>query len=64
MTVGKLVCAIFRLHVTYRVDYSTAVAPTTWIPLTTNKLTTSPQTIIDATSAGNNTRFYRSVFLR
>jgi hypothetical protein len=48
---------------TYRVDYSTSVAPTTWIPLSTNKLTISPQTIIDTTAAGNNSRFYRSVFL-
>ena len=48
---------------TYRVDYSTAVAPTTWMSLTTVKLTTSPQTITDTTAAGNNTRFYRSVFL-
>jgi Immunoglobulin domain len=48
---------------TYRVDYSTEVAPTTWIPLTTNKLITAPQYIIDTTSPMNNTRFYREVFL-
>lgn len=48
---------------TYRVDYSTAVAPTTWIPLSTNKLTTSPQLVIDSSSPGSNTRFYRAVFL-
>jgi hypothetical protein len=48
---------------TYRIDYSTAVAPTTWIPLSTNKLTASPQLFIDSASPGNNTRFYRSVFL-
>jgi hypothetical protein len=48
---------------TYRVDYSTSIAPTTWIPLSTNKLTTSPQMIIDTTSPMNNTRFYREVFL-
>jgi hypothetical protein len=48
---------------TYRVDYSTAVAPTTWIPLSTNVLATSPQLLIDSTSPGANTRFYRSVFL-
>ena len=48
---------------TYRVDYSTSIAPTTWIPLSTNKLTTSPQMIIDTTLPMNNTRFYREVFL-
>jgi hypothetical protein len=48
---------------TYRVDYSTAIAPTTWIPLSTNKLTVSPQLLIDTGSPGNNTRFYRAVFL-
>ena len=48
---------------TYEVDYSTAVAPTTWIPLSTNKLTMSPQLVIDSSSPGANTRFYRSVFL-
>ncbi len=48
---------------TYRVDYSTALAPTTWIPLSTNLLTTSPQLILDTTAAGNNTRFYQAVFL-
>lgn len=49
---------------TYRVDYSTAIEPTTWIPLSTNVLTSSPQLILDATSPGDNTRFYRAVFLQ
>jgi hypothetical protein len=48
---------------TYRVDYSTKAAPTTWIPLSTNKLTTSPQMIIDTASPMDNSRFYRAVFL-
>jgi hypothetical protein len=48
---------------TYRVDYATAVAPTTWIPLSTNVLTTSPVLVVDPGSAGSNTRFYRAVFL-
>lgn len=48
---------------TYRVDYSTAVAPTTWIPLSTNKLTTSPQMLIDTTSPMDKSRFYREVYL-
>ena len=52
-----------KLGDTYRVDYSTAVAPTTWTPLSTNKLIISPQYIIDTTSPLNNTRFYREVFL-
>lgn len=48
---------------TYRVDYATALAPTTWIPLSTNLLTTSPQLILDATAAGDNSRFYQAVYL-
>ncbi len=48
---------------TYRVDYATALAPTTWIPLSTNLLTTSPQLILDSTAAGDNSRFYQAVFL-
>jgi hypothetical protein len=52
-----------KLGDTYRVDYSTAINPTTWIPLSTNKLTSSPQLFIDPGSPGSNTRFYRSVFL-
>jgi len=52
-----------RLKDTYRVDYATAIAPTTWIPLATNKLTASPQYIFDTTSPVPSQRFYRSVFL-
>jgi len=48
---------------TYRVDYATAVAPTTWIPLSTNTLKSSSENVIDTSSPGNNTRFYRAVFL-
>ena len=48
---------------TYRVDYSTAVAPTTWIPLSTNLLNASSVYVIDSSSPGSNNRFYRSVFL-
>jgi hypothetical protein len=45
----------------YRVDYATALAPTTWIPLSTNLLSTSPQLIVDTNSPGSNSRFYRAV---
>jgi hypothetical protein len=48
---------------TYRVDYATSVAPTTWIPLSTNVLTASPELVVDTTSPRSNTRFYRAVFL-
>jgi len=48
---------------TYRIDYATKLAPTDWIPLSTNKLTISPQLFIDSTSPGSNSRFYRSVFV-
>jgi hypothetical protein len=49
---------------TYRVDYATTLTPTpNWTPLSTNKLTSATQMIIDTGSPGSNTRFYRSVFL-
>jgi len=48
---------------TYRVDYATAVATNTWIPLSTNRLTTAPQQIIDTSFPADKARFYRSVFL-
>ena len=44
------------------VEYATALAPTTWIPLSTNVLTGSPQFVIDPSAAGNNTRFYRAIY--
>jgi hypothetical protein len=44
------------------VEYATALAPTTWIPLSTNVLTSAPQLVIDASSPGSNTRFYRAVY--
>lgn len=48
---------------TYEVDYATALAPTTWIPFSTNTLTMSPQLVTDGGSPGSNKRFYRAVFL-
>jgi hypothetical protein len=48
---------------TYRVDYATSLEPTTWIPLSTNVLASSPQLVVDSSSPGSNTRFYRAVFL-
>ena len=48
---------------TYEVDYTTTLSPPTWIPFSTNTLTTSPQYVIDPTSPGSNSRFYRAVFL-
>jgi hypothetical protein len=48
---------------TYRVDYATAVATNTWLPLTTVKLTTSPQQVLDPSYPADNARFYRAVFL-
>jgi len=46
----------------YVLSYSTTVNGT-YTPLSTNTLTTSPQFLIDSTSAGNNTRFYQATFL-
>ena len=48
---------------TYRVDYATALSPTTWIPLRTNILTSSPQLVVDPGSPNSNQRFYRAVYL-
>ena len=48
---------------TYRVDYTTSLSSPNWIPLSTNKLTTSPFAVMDPTSARNGPRFYRAVFL-
>jgi Immunoglobulin domain len=47
---------------TYVLSYSTTVNGT-YIPLSTNTLTMSPQYLIDPTSAGSNTRFYQTTFL-
>ena len=65
LTISPVVTIQGKIGDTYRVDYSTIVAPTTWIPLSTNKLTTSPQSIIDfgAPNTFNATRYYRSVYV-
>ena len=49
---------------TYEVDYTTSLTPpVTWTPLvSTLKLTTSPQTVVDTSGLGGG-RFYRAVFL-
>ena len=49
---------------TYRVDYTTSLAPpVSWSNLiSTIKLTTSPQTVVDTSGLGAG-RFYRAVFL-
>jgi len=58
-----VISLIGKLGDTYRVDYSTALAPTNWFPLSTNKLSASPQLIIDTSYPQDQARFYRSVFL-
>jgi hypothetical protein len=65
LTISPVVTIQGKIGDTYRVDYSTIVAPTTWLPLSTNKLTTSPQSIIDfgAPNTFNATRYYRSVYV-
>lgn len=49
---------------TYEVDYTTSLTPpVTWTPLVSSvKLTTSPQTVVDTSGLGAG-RFYRAVFL-
>jgi hypothetical protein len=47
----------------YRIDYATSVAPTTWIPLSTNKLVSSPQAFVDSHWRESLARFYRAVYL-
>jgi hypothetical protein len=46
----------------YRVDYAPVSSPTSWTALSTNTLTSSPQTVIDTTSPNANTRVYRAVY--
>jgi hypothetical protein len=50
---------------TYEVDFTTSLnPPVTWTPLiSTLKLTTSPQTVVDTAGSGSPKRFYRAVFL-
>jgi hypothetical protein len=52
-----------RIGDTYQVDYTTSLSSPNWIPLSTNKLTTSPFPVMDPTPARNGPRFYRAVFL-
>jgi hypothetical protein len=65
LSISPVVTIQGKIGDTYRVDYSTIVAPTTWIPLSTNKLTISPQSIIDfsAPNSFNASRYYRSVYV-
>lgn len=65
LTINPVATIQGKIGDTYRVDYSTIVAPTTWIPLSTNKLTMSPQSIIDfsAPSGFNASRYYRAVYV-
>lgn len=52
-----------RIGDTYRVDYATALAPTNWIPFSTNKLTVSPLRLTDTSYLQDKARYYRAVFL-
>jgi hypothetical protein len=64
LAIDPVISLTGKIGDTYRIDYSTAVAPTTWIPLSTNKLATSPQLIVDTSpAASKNSRYYRAVFL-
>ena len=47
----------------YRMDYATSVAASTWIPLSTNKLVSSPQAFVDSHWREGPGRFYRAVYL-
>jgi hypothetical protein len=67
LTVGANEPAVIingQINDTYRVDYSAALAPQTWIPLSTNVLTNVQQQIIDPSTPQPNNRFYRAIFLR
>ena len=46
----------------YRVDYAPVSSPTSWTALSTNTLTSSPQSVFDMTSPNANTRVYRAVY--
>ncbi len=64
LSVNPVITISGKIGDTFRVDYSTTLAPTTWIPLSTNKLTASTQSIIDFSTSGcNGNRFYRAVYV-
>lgn len=52
-----------RVGDTYRIDYATSLAPTTWLPLSTNKLVTTPQSFVDGDWQQSQARYYRTVFV-
>jgi hypothetical protein len=63
LSVNPIAAINGKIGDTYVLQYSTSLAPTTWIPLSTNKLTTSPQYILDLTTSGcSGNRFYRAVY--
>lgn len=64
LSVNPVVMISGKVGDKYRLDYSTAIAPTTWIPLSTNKLTLTTQSLIDFTTSGcSGNRFYRAVYV-
>lgn len=64
LSVNPVIAISGKIGDTYVVEYSTLIAPSTWIPLSTNKLTISPQAIIDYSTSGcSGNRFYRAVYV-
>jgi len=63
LAINPVITVTGNLVDTYRVDYATALAPTTWIPLVTNRLTSTSFQVIDPASGTSGQRFYRAVFL-
>lgn len=64
ISVNPVITINGKIGDTYVVEYSNAAAPATWIPLSTNKLTVSPQAVIDFSTSGcSGNRFYRAVYV-
>lgn len=63
MAINPVITLAGKKGDTYRVDYATELAPTNWLPLSTNKLANTTLQVIDPVSGLSGKRFYRAVFL-
>jgi hypothetical protein len=62
--INPVVSITGKIGDTYRVDYTTSLSLPNWIPLSTNKLTSSPFPVLDPTPVRTGgPRFYRAIFL-
>jgi len=62
--IAPVIALTGKIGDTYRIEYATELAPTTWIPLSNYKLATSPQLVYDLNWRTSKARYYRAVFVR